>query len=89
IEALDERRVAFHLAEPSGVFLSMMARSDCDSTGIAHPDSVDAEGRWVKAIGTGPFSLEEWRKGQYVQLARFAAYASRSEQTDGLSGAKR
>lgn len=89
IEALDERRVAFHLAEPSGVFLSMMARSDCDSTGIAHPDSVDAEGRWVKAIGTGPFMLEEWRKGQYVQLARFAAYASRSEPTDGLSGAKR
>ncbi|MBP0495915.1 ABC transporter substrate-binding protein [Pararoseomonas indoligenes] len=82
-------RVTFRLAEPSPVFLSMMARSDCDSSGIAHPDSVDAEGRWTRAIGTGPFRLEEWRRGQFVQLARFDGYVPRSEPADGLAGGKR
>jgi peptide/nickel transport system substrate-binding protein len=88
VDPVDDRRVTFRLAEPSPVFLSMMARSDCDSSGIAHPDSVDAEGRWTKAIGTGPFTLEEWRRGQFVQLARFTDYVSRTEAPDGLAGAK-
>ncbi|MDJ0388539.1 ABC transporter substrate-binding protein [Roseomonas sp. E05] len=88
VEPVDKRHVIFRLAEPSPVFLSMMARSDCDSSGIAHPDSVDAEGRWTKAIGTGPFMLEEWRRGQYVQLARFPGYVSRTEAPNGLAGAK-
>lgn len=88
VEALDDRRVAFRLASPSGAFLSAMARADCDSTGIAHPASVDAEGNWIAAIGTGPFKLSEWRKGQFVELARFEAYKPRSEAADGLAGAK-
>ncbi|MBI0435877.1 ABC transporter substrate-binding protein [Roseomonas sp. KE0001] len=88
VEPVDARRVTFRLAEPSPVFLSMMARSDCDSSGIAHPDAVDAEGRWSKAVGTGPFMLEEWRRGQYVQIARFPDYVSRTEAPDGLAGAK-
>ncbi|MGY6247215.1 ABC transporter substrate-binding protein [Bosea thiooxidans] len=88
VKALDEHRVVFQLAERSGSFLSAMARADCDSTGIAHPDSVDANGNWTTAIGTGPFKMTEWRKGQYVELSRFADYKSRSEPSDGLSGAK-
>jgi peptide/nickel transport system substrate-binding protein len=89
VEVLDERRVLFRLAEPAPTLLSMMARSDCDSAGIAHPDSVDAEGRWTGAIGPGPFRLEEWRRGQFVQLAAFAGYRSRTDPADGLAGAKR
>ncbi len=81
-------QVVFRLAEPSGAFLSTMARADCDGTGIAHPDSIDADGTWQKAIGTGPFKLAEWRRGQFVELARNEAYAARSEPADGLSGAK-
>jgi peptide/nickel transport system substrate-binding protein len=89
VTAPDARTVVFTLAEPSAVFLSALARSDCDSTGIAHPDSVDAAGAWTKAIGTGPFKLTEWRKGEYVELARHDGYASRSEPSDGLAGAKK
>ena len=55
VKAVDERHVVFQLAEKSGSFLSAMARADCDSTGIAHPDSIDAGGNWTTAIGTGPF----------------------------------
>ena len=88
VKAVDERHVVFQLAEKSGSFLSAMARADCDSTGIAHPDSIDAGGNWTTAIGTGPFKMTEWRKGQYVELSRFADYKSRSEPSDGLAGAK-
>ena len=38
IETPSPMQVIFRLAEPSGAFLSMLARSDCDGTGIAHPD---------------------------------------------------
>jgi peptide/nickel transport system substrate-binding protein len=89
VDALDDLRVAFKLAKPSSALLTMMARSDCDSTGIAHPDSVDAEGKWTKAIGTGPYQLAEWRKGQFVEMVRNDHYVSRTEKTDGLTGAKK
>jgi peptide/nickel transport system substrate-binding protein len=88
VEAPTPTQVVFRLVEPSGAFLSMLARSDCDSTGIAHPDSVGTDGTWKAAIGTGPFKLADWRRGQYIELARHDAYASRSEPSDGLSGAK-
>ncbi len=88
VEAVTPAQVTFRLAEPNGAFLSMLARADCDSTGIAHPDSVGADGNWKAAIGTGPFKLADWRRGQYVELVRHDAYASRSEPADGLAGAK-
>jgi peptide/nickel transport system substrate-binding protein len=88
VETPSPMQVIFRLAEPSGAFLSMLARSDCDGTGIAHPDSIGADGVWKDAIGTGPFKLTEWRRGQYVELARFPAYHARSEPADGLAGAK-
>jgi peptide/nickel transport system substrate-binding protein len=88
VETPTPLQVVFRLAEPSGAFLSMLARSDCDGTGIAHPDSVGADGVWKEAVGTGPFKLAEWRRGQYVELARFPAYHARNEPADGLAGAK-
>lgn len=88
IETPDPSRVVFRLAEPNATFLSTMARSDCDSAGIAHPDSVGPDGNWKNAIGTGPFRLVEWRRGEFIELERHGAYASRSEPADGLAGAK-
>jgi peptide/nickel transport system substrate-binding protein len=88
ITAPSPEQVVFRLAEPSGAFLSTMARADCDGTGIAHPDSVGADGVWQKAIGTGPFKLAEWRRGQFIELVRNEIYAARNEPTDGLAGAK-
>ena len=87
VEAPSQAKVVFRLAEPSGAFLSLMARSDCDS-GIAHPDSVGADGVWTAAIGTGPFKLAEWRRGQFIELKRNEDYAARGEPADGLAGDK-
>jgi peptide/nickel transport system substrate-binding protein len=88
VEAPSPAEVVFRLAEPNGAFLSTMARADCDGTGIAHPESVGADGSWRAAIGTGPFKLGEWRRGQFIELVRNEAYAARDEPADGLAGAK-
>ena len=88
VDAATPSEVTFNLAAPNGAFLSTLARSDCDSTGIAHPESVGDDGNWKAAIGTGPFKLADWRRGQYLELVRHDAYASRSEPSDGLAGGK-
>lgn len=87
VAAAGPRAVTFRLAAPSAAFLSMMARPDCEAS-IAHPDSVGSDGTWVKAIGTGPFMLTEWRHGQFVDLSRFASYRPREEAPDGYAGLK-
>jgi len=87
VEAPDDKHVVFKLARPYGAFLSMMARGDCDGTGIAHPDSV-VNGAWTRPIGTGPFKWAEWKRGEYIELARFEDYKPRTEPADGYAGAK-
>ena len=88
VEAVDNLTVRFTLAGPAPAFLSTMARADCDAAGIAHPDSVDATGAWVKAIGTGPFKLLEWRRNQQIDLVRHADYAPCDDPSDGYAGRK-
>jgi peptide/nickel transport system substrate-binding protein len=88
VEAAGDLSVRFRLAAPAPAFLSTMARADCDAAGIAHPDSVDAGGNWVRAIGTGPFKIADWRRGEYIELARHDQYSARSEPADGYAGTK-
>lgn len=87
IEVLDARRVRFTLAEPNGLFLTRMAHKVCLS-GIIHPQSADGNGKLVKLVATGPFTLGEHRKGQYVDLDRFAGYVPLKEPNDGYAGSR-
>ena len=85
----DPHTVVFQLDQPNGLFLASMARPDCGGSGILHPDSVAADGTWKAPIGTGPFQLGDWQRGQYVELNRFTEYSVRSEATvDGYTGNK-
>lgn len=88
IEAPDERTVVIRLERPSALFLTMLARTDCGQTGIYHRDSLNPDGTWRAPIGTGPFRLGEWRRGQYVELTRNPDYAALPGEPDGMAGNK-
>ena len=88
VETPDERTVVMRLEQPSALFLTILARPDCDQTGIWHRDSLNPDGTWRAPVGTGPFRLGEWRRGQFVELTRFADYAALPGEPDGLAGNK-
>lgn len=88
VTAPDPMTVVIKLDKPSPLFLTTLSRQDCGGAGIMHPDSLNADGSWNKPIGTGPFMMGAWRAGDYVEIDRFANYASRSEPMDGNTGAK-
>ncbi|MGE8632411.1 MAG: ABC transporter substrate-binding protein [Achromobacter piechaudii] len=89
VEAPDARTVVYHLEKPSSLFLASLARIDCGGTGILSKDSVGADGAWIKPVGTGPFELAEWKRGEYIRLTRFADYANQDGKRDGYTGSKR
>ena len=88
VEAPDPQTVAFTLEKPSALFLATLARPDCGETAIYHRDSLDADGAWREPIGTGPYRLAEWRRGQFVDLVRNEAYAALPGERDGHTGRK-
>lgn len=90
VEAPNPKTVVFKLERPSALFLTMMARPDCGGTAIVHRSSVGADGQWKEPVGTGPYKLKEWKRGQYVELTRFDGYSARAaEARDGLTGGKK
>jgi peptide/nickel transport system substrate-binding protein len=88
IEAPDAQTVAITLDRPTALFLPTLARPDCGQTAIIHHDSVGPDGKWIAPVGTGPFKLGDWKRGQYIDLVRFDGYAARSEPRSGYGGAK-
>lgn len=88
VETPDPRTVVMRLERPSALFLTTLARTDCGQTGIFHRDSLNADGSWRAPVGTGPFRLGEWRRGQFIELERFAEYAALPGEPDGLAGNK-
>ncbi|WP_420213042.1 ABC transporter substrate-binding protein [Burkholderia aenigmatica] len=87
VSAPDPETVVFVLDHPYSLFLKQLANPRCPLA-ILSPNSVDAQGRWSRPIGTGPYMFGEWRKGQYVRLEPFGAYKPRPEPPDGLAGRK-
>ena len=88
IEAPDQQTVAVTLDQPTALFLPTLARPDCGQSAIIHRDSVGPDGKWIAPVGTGPFKLGEWKRGQYIDVVRFDGYVSRSEPRSGYTGAK-
>jgi peptide/nickel transport system substrate-binding protein len=87
VEAPAPDVVSIELAEPSALFLAQMWNLQCPLA-ILHPDSVDAQGKWIAPVGTGPYRFGTWRKGQFVALTRYEGYLPRAEPASGLAGAK-
>jgi peptide/nickel transport system substrate-binding protein len=87
VETPDAQTVVFELDRPSGLFLAQLASIQCPSA-VLHPSSLDASGKWRQPIATGPYRLAQWRRGQYVELARFDGYVPRKEPRSGYAGAR-
>jgi peptide/nickel transport system substrate-binding protein len=89
VQAPDVQTVVYHLDKPYGLFLASLARPDCAGSGIVHRDSLNPDGTWNKPIGTGPFMLREWKRGQYISLVKNPHYANPGSTLDGFTGSKR
>jgi peptide/nickel transport system substrate-binding protein len=87
-EAKDALTIVYTLDRPSALFLATLARPDCGGTGIYHRSSLDAEGKWAAPVGTGPFKLGDWKRGQYIELLRNDAYSAIPGNRDGNTGNK-
>lgn len=87
IDVVDDRTVRFTLEEPAALFLARMAHVVCLS-GIIHPDSYDESGEWVGPVATGPYTIADWRRDQYVELEKFDGYVPLDMPRDGYSGAR-
>ena len=88
VEAADARTVVFRLDRAAPLLLTQMAALHCGAGGIVHRDSVNADGSWKAPIGTGPYRLDTWKRGEYIELTAFAEYASRGGPPDGYTGGK-
>lgn len=87
-KAVDDYSFVITLEEPYAVFLATMARFDCGSMAVLHPDSVNSDGSWNTPLGTGPYRMGDHAPGRYVELNRFAGYSSRDGQPNGYGGGK-
>jgi peptide/nickel transport system substrate-binding protein len=88
LTAPDAHTVTITLDRPAPLLLKTMSRTDCTGTGIFHPDSVAPDGTWRTPIGTGPYTMGEWRRNQYVELIKFDRYAALTGPVDGYVGDK-
>lgn len=86
VEAPDPSTVVFRLAKPSGLFLTQLANVQCGVL-VTHPASVGADGSWTP-IGTGPFKLGNWKRGDSLTLTRYDGYVPSKEPASGYSGAR-
>ena len=87
VEAPDPRTVVYRLAEPQAVFLKQLANVQCHVL-VAHPASVGADGKWATPIGSGPYKLKDWKRGEFITLERFAGYQPSKEPQSGYAGAR-
>ncbi len=89
VGAPDPRTFVMTINKPHALFLDSLARTDCAMAAVIHPDSVAENGSWKAPVGTGPFKLDRWVRGQYLTLKRFDAYVSPpGDKPDGGAGKK-
>ncbi|MGP9818556.1 ABC transporter substrate-binding protein [Salinarimonas sp. NSM] len=85
VEATDPLTVEIRMTEAYAPLLSLLAFSN--SAAVIYPQETIAE-TMTDIVGTGPYRIVEHVPDQYLQLARFEDYASRSEPSDGGAGAR-
>ncbi|WP_290886791.1 ABC transporter substrate-binding protein [Hoeflea sp.] len=80
VEVVDPTTVKVTLSQPNGSFLFNMAWGDAV---MVAPES--AADNATKPVGTGPFMLKEWVKGDHVELDKFGGYWGTPVKLDKLT----
>ena len=70
IEAADPHTVIFHLKRPQPSLLMMLA----SGYSPVYPAHVPVNDFRSKCVGTGPYKLKEWKKGEYIEFTRNPDY---------------
>jgi len=70
IETPDAYTVVFHLKRPQPSLLLMLASGDSP----VYPAHVPPAEQRVRCVGTGPFKLREWKRGEYVDYVKNPDY---------------
>jgi ABC-type transport system substrate-binding protein len=85
IEAVDDLTVKFSLCRPDVAFPSKVAFSAFQIHPSEYLESTGGTGDLVeKPIGTGPYQLVEWNKGDSLVYQRFADYWGEPAKTENL-----
>ncbi|MBN1679076.1 MAG: peptide ABC transporter substrate-binding protein [Anaerolineae bacterium] len=85
IEALDETTVKFTLCRPDPAFPSKVAFSAFAIHSSDYLETTGGGGDLVeKPVGTGPYMLEEWTRGDSLTLKRYDGYWGSPALTDTL-----
>lgn len=79
--------VELTVTQPSPVIEQLLAFPN-QQAAIMPSEVIEAagDGPLGDPVGTGPYRFEEQVLGQYVRLTKFAEYAARDEDPDGLAG---
>ncbi len=79
MEPLDEYTLRFSLKHPDAIFMHTIS-----SLGIMSPACVDKEGRFIKAVGTGPFKYVSYSEGRELVYQKNADYWGEAPKVDGV-----
>lgn len=69
-EAVDDQVVEIHLSSPLATFMSSLSQS---YFGLQSPTALEnrtEEENCTEPIGSGPFSVAEWKRGEYIEFQR-------------------
>lgn len=89
IDVVDPYVVLFRLKHVSPLFLQATAMWYSHIMPKRNTEQqIQKYGAIQDPVGTGPFKFVEWRRGQFIKLARFAEYKPRPEPASGLAGQK-
>ena len=70
VVVVDPHTVTFKLSKPTGPFLVYMAFPGSSIVSKAHLEQVGDKAYSQKPVGSGPFMLKRWVKGQVVELVQ-------------------
>jgi peptide/nickel transport system substrate-binding protein len=82
IEAADPYTVVFRLKRPQPSLLMLLA-SGYSPIYAAHVNPADYR---TRCVGTGPFKVKEWRRGEFIDYVKNQDYFIKTGPTSTASG---